>query len=358
MCNTLKDKLDATCTTNSRIIDNTDFIAEFKEGRWIVKWKWKSPPHDVPKKGYCSAREKDRKAFDEEIQGWINEGILIRYDQELHGELKVFLPVFGVRQEKGDTVKVRPVFDFRKFNEHVESHPGDGLPVCSDRLRQWRQIGPNITIVDLRKAYLQVHVDESLWTYQAITWHGEVYLLTRMGFGLTSAPKIMTSIVETVLSFDSSVKEAVSSYIDDLMVDTSKISIDQVVKHLTRWGLSTKSPEPIGVGQSVRVLGLRVDTNFCWSRDGLLPNSPGENTDILTRRKVHKIIGELMGHFPILSWLRVHCAFIQRCSSDDKVDWDEPVSSETAEYLREILNRIEKEGDPARGRWIVSPVAP
>jgi len=140
------------------------------------------------------------------------------------------------------------------------------------------------------------------------------------------------------------------------MVDTGKISIDHVVKHLTRRGLSTKSHEQLGAGQSVRVLGLRVGTNFCWSRDGLFPNSSGE--DILTRRKVHKIIGELMGHFPILSWLRVHCAFIQRCNSYDKVDCDEPVSSETARFLREILDRIEKEGDPARGRWIVSPVAP
>ena len=51
MCDTLKDKQDSACTTNSRIIDNTDFIAEFKEGRWVVKWKWKSPPLDVPKKG-------------------------------------------------------------------------------------------------------------------------------------------------------------------------------------------------------------------------------------------------------------------------------------------------------------------
>ena len=101
-----------------------------------------------------------------------------------------------VRQEKGSQRKVRPVFDYRQLNTTVESHPGGATPLCAMRLREWRQRGPTCAVIDLAKAYLQVHVDPALWVHQAVWWRGKAYLLTRLGFGLASAPKIMTAIVE------------------------------------------------------------------------------------------------------------------------------------------------------------------
>ena len=138
-----------------------------------------------------------------------------------------FLPIFSVRQEMGDSCKVRPVFDFRVLNSRIQSHPGGATPPCADRLRDWRQRGSSCAVLDLRKAYLEVHVDRSLWAHQAVRWKGRVYLLTRLGFGLASAPKIMTSIVEAVIAEDPNFAKSVSSYIDDLYVDTSKVSIGQ-----------------------------------------------------------------------------------------------------------------------------------
>ena len=154
--------------------------------------------------------------------------------------------------------KTRPVFDFRDMNQEVASFPAGATPVCANKIRQWRQIGTNCALVDLRKAYLQVYIDKSLWPYQAVRWKGKTYLLTRLGFGLSIAPKILTAVVTKVLAQDEKIANAVTSYIDDLFVNESIVSSWEVKEHLAKWGLQAKEPEQLG-RSVVRVLGMKVD---------------------------------------------------------------------------------------------------
>ena len=74
--------------------------------------------------------------------------------------------------------KVHPVTDYRKFNEHVDAD------IYTPRLRKWLQQGVNVTLLDLFRAYLQVQVHESLWTYQTVLIKEERYYLMRFGFRL------------------------------------------------------------------------------------------------------------------------------------------------------------------------------
>ena len=72
----------------------------------------------------------------------------------------------------------------------------------------------------------------------------------------------MTAIVENVLSKAPIIESAMTSYIDDLFVDESIVSVDDAVKntsHLLKWGLEGKKPERLG---STEVLGLRVDKDL------------------------------------------------------------------------------------------------
>ena len=41
--------------------------------------------------------------------------------------------------------------------------------ICTEKLREWRRAGLNVSMLDLRKAYLQVHVHQSQWSYQTKT---------------------------------------------------------------------------------------------------------------------------------------------------------------------------------------------
>ena len=48
--------------------------------------------------------------------------------------------------------------------------------------------GTDYDILDVSKAYLQVRVAPHLLRYQTVVWQGKVYVMTRMGFGLSVAP--------------------------------------------------------------------------------------------------------------------------------------------------------------------------
>ena len=60
--------------------------------------------------------------------------------------------------------KIPPVLDFRELNESVKCQTGDDMTdVCSEKLRERRQLEGDREMVDLKAAYLQIKVAEELW---------------------------------------------------------------------------------------------------------------------------------------------------------------------------------------------------
>jgi transposase InsO family protein len=336
-------------TDTIEIVD-TDFDAKYEQGIWTVNWKWKDdgPPAFCSRPNYA-VPPADQDKFDEEIRTWVEEGILVPWKEREHGSIKNIVPLMSVHQAKGEDHKIRPVLDFKKMNGSVLSRPGE-IPVCDKRLREWRKMGPDCSIVDLKRAYLQIYVSKDLWVYQAVRWKGQLYLLTRLGFGLNVAPKVMTAIVHKVLSLDEKIDNSTSSFIDDIFAGGGEAGASGVRDHLSRYGLVTKEAEKLGCAGGVRVLGLRVGKGFRWSRDSRLPSlSPGR----LTRRELHSWIGELLGHFPVAGWLRVMCGYLQRCTAGERIGWDDPVGDGTREKVADLEAMLQEKGDPVQGRWLV-----
>ncbi|GFO06854.1 Gag-pro-pol polyprotein [Plakobranchus ocellatus] len=286
-----------------------------------------------------------KDAFDQEVGRWIQEGILVPWDGEVDG----IVPLMAVEQVTKN--KVRPVLDFRELNRFVECHTGgDVLDVCSDRLREWRQIDGDIEIVDLKSAYLQIHVAKELWKYQLVKFNGVVYALTRLGFGLTSAPKIMSMILKWVLAQKLEIKQATSSYIDDIMVDVSDITAGDVVAHLKDYGLESKNPEKLDEGA---VLGLKLDRDqqgdLIFSRANEIPNVDQLDSG-LSRRDVFSICGKLVGHYPVAGCLRVACSYVKRQTEGSK--WDDYAGDRACDLIQEVVEQVQKEA-PVRGKWNV-----
>ena len=205
---------------------------------------------------------------------------------------------------------MRPVLDFRELNKSVECHTGDDLiDVCAETLREWRQVEGGAEIVDLSAAYLQLRVSPELWKYQLVQYKGQVYALTRLGFGLNSAPRIMTKVLKTVLNQEPMIREATSSYIDDILVDTTKVGSAHVIEHLNKFGLSAKPAFPLDGGTA---LGLRLSRDpagtLIFGRNGDIPGIGGK----LTKRELFSICGRLVGHYPVAGWLRIACSFVKR----------------------------------------------
>ena len=336
-----------------RRIETADFVAEFGDGKWSVRWKWVNgagpqwlkntvPQYAVPD----GAREK----FDAELRLWIKEGWLQLYDEREHGPARGLIPLMAVVQTAKD--KIRPVLDYRELNEHLAPHTADA-DVCSEQLRKWRRHGDNVAVIDLKKAFLQLHVVPELWPFQTVVVGGQRYCLTRVGFGLSVAPLIMKAVVREVLDQDPRLTAAVLPYADDLLVNETIVSSAEVVRHFARFGLACKPPERAADG--ARLLGLRVEKDtdgvLQWKRDGETPARP---PDVLTRRSVFAWTGQLTSHMPVAGWLRPAVAWLKRSANKLSDDWDTPICDENfRKQVEEVARRVEQ-ADPSRGQWCVT----
>ena len=326
-------------------IEDEDFLATFDGEKWTVEWRWISVPPDLQNKVGCydsTLRGETRKEFEKEVERWIDEGILKPWSGEATG----VLPLMAVVQPTKN--KVHPVLDFRELNKHVACHTGSGIDVCEEVMREWRRKERAAKIVDLKSAYLQVHVDEKLWQYQLVKYKGQLYCLTRLGFGLSSAPKIMTAILKTVLKKDVEVERATSSYIDDILVDEAEVTAEKVRGHVEEYGLTAKPVESLDGGAA---LGLKLwqdgQGNLVFRRGNEIPEVGTE----LSKRELFSICGKLVGHYPIAGWLRMACSFIKRQTGSDS--WEGLVTKEVMGMIREVIARV-KEEDPVKGKWHVS----
>ncbi|XP_067927933.1 uncharacterized protein [Watersipora subatra] len=171
--------------------------------------------------------------------------------------------------------------------------------------------------------------------------------MTRMRFGLNVALKIMSKIIDKVLSLDEQICNGTDHYIDDIWVNEEVVQADVGRAHLLRFGLVAKDPLTLS---DTCVLGLRVnnaeDDQYNWKRDGDLP-VVSEN---VTKRDLFSICGKLVGHYPVAGWLRVACSYVKRLTND--IDWSETVPSSVKSLLDEVFQRVQEQ-DPVRDKWDV-----
>lgn len=89
-----------------------------------------------------------------------------------------------------------------------------------------------VTTNGLKKAYLQIHIHESLWPYQMVELQGRKYCLPHLRFGLNIIPSVMRSVLDHVLSQDADVKRGISAYVDNTILNEDIFSARRVVEHL------------------------------------------------------------------------------------------------------------------------------
>ena len=167
--------------------------------------------------------------------------------------------------------------------------------------------------------------------------------MIRLGFGLSSAPKIMTKILKKVLSLDADVSSGTDAYMDDIVVNCDMVSPSQVIDHLAQHGLITKQPEMI---ENAKALGLQITKNqigqLLWSRGNELPDV----LEPVTRRELFSICGVLTGHYPVAGWLRVACSFVKKNSEGSR--WDDLIGSRACAMLQETIQKVRRQ-DPVSG---------
>ena len=346
-----------TCAANISVVQR-DFRVSFdqKQQAWTAEWHWpcQEPPDLVSHVDQYPMSPEVRAGFEDEIDQWIEKGWLQPYDETRYGPPRATIPMMAVVQE--NKRKVRPVLDYRSLNAFLDAHTGDS-DVCSDKLREWRRRGAHVSTLDLTSAYMQVRVAESLWPFQTVMFRGKRFCLTRLGFGLSIAPLVMKAVIEATFAQDEKVAEAVSSYVDDILVNESILSADAVRAHLLKYGLKCKPPERLADG--ARVLGLKVwgeqgeaeeVDHLLWSRGNELPDVPKP----LTRRSVFSFCGKLTGHLPVCSWVRPAVSYLKRIANSLSEGWDDEIVNESLQSaLESVIQRV-RQSDPSKGVWNVS----
>ena len=322
-----------------------------KEAKWQIRWKWidgQEPGAPVgPAIGEYSRStltDEEEEQFCQEIQHWIDEEWLVPHNQEVHGSPAAVLPLIAHVQAHKETTPVRPCLDYRFLNKCLSSQPGQDSPDCGDTIRKWRCAGGarGFSILDVRKAYLQVHVHPELLRYQTVIWGGKRYVMTRMGFGLNVAPKFMDIVIRWVTRG----LPNVDNYIDDVRTPTD--SAELVAKRMREYGLPTKPAEPMS---SARVLGLQLqdgeDDCVQWTRragvDLKLPRPA-------TKRSLFSWCGRLTSHVPVCGWLRLATSYLKRLAGSS-TPWEQPLSDTVLNFCDEVEAKLDQDGDPATGPW-------
>ena len=148
-------------------------LGNFKDGR--------APPVRNSVSEYESARAHELEV-DAELEDWKAKGWMV----ECERHRQPTLPLMAVFQEA--KAKVRPVLDYRELNESISSHTAESL-VCAEKLKKWRRMGRNLVIVDLRRAYLQIKVNQSLWDYQGVQHRKKILLSNKARVQVECSPK-------------------------------------------------------------------------------------------------------------------------------------------------------------------------
>ena len=270
---------------------------------------------------------------------------MVPHDPDRHGKPGAILPLMAVCQGHKASTPVRPCLDYRCLNESILSHPGGDAPACDQKIREWRCRGVDQVVVDIRKAFLQVHVDPSLVRYQTVVFHGVTYVMKRMAFGLSIVPKVMNTIVKFVLG---NFPDA-DNYVDNVVAPSEQLP--EVTAALNQYGLPTKPPEVL---TGTRLLGMQLlagtpNEEVMWRRrndvDMTLPKQP-------TKREVFSWCGRLTSHYPVASWLRPCCSYIKRVSCDNAAVWGKPIPAVLEKLCRTVEDQVSRE-DPLNGKWTV-----
>ena len=242
-------------------IDQPDLNVKFNRQKvWTTSWKWLGESELAKLQNSIAENHmpgQTRSAYEKELRAWIDAGWLIPYPHKKLGPPKSLIPLMAVVQQSKS--KVRSVMDYRELNQYVDTFMADA-DVCASKLQEWCQHGPNVSLLDLRRAYLQVRVSESLWPFQTVMFASKRYCLARLSSGLNVAPQVMKTIINAVLSQEEKVKEGTPAYLDDIYVNEDIMSSLHVKVKLAQFGLICKNPERLEDGACV--LGLDVHQHF------------------------------------------------------------------------------------------------
>jgi hypothetical protein len=330
-------------------------VAPGQRYTWTVKWLWKdgvdaekipSSPVERYRKAWWS--EEHENQYQRETAEWIKAGFLQPItDSERSCK---FIP-WSCTPTPEKTTPLRLALDFVPVNKYVACRSEwSEREVCSEQLLRWRA-SEGGELLDIRKAYLNIHVDASLWRFQAVRVKGEAFYLTRLAFGLSSAPRILKKVLSFILR-----GLPVIMFRDDVFIPKEVLTDElrrTIIERLRENGFPTKDPEQVGGTSASRVLGLKVIGGRWFRKTELDRRFMDGLRTCPSLAELAGLIGKLSpNHYPVQRWLRPLANSIRsKMGKEASQGWKSPPSEELKALVATLLVRLEEEGDPVGGKW-------
>ena len=166
----------------------------------------------------------------QEVEGMLKKKVVIPIPSSQAWE-GYFSTYFTVPKKDGG---LRPILNLKRFNRYVR--------VVSFRMETLRSIisitqtGMWLASIDLRDAYLHVPMRQSQCHYLRFSWRGQTYQFTAMPFGLSTAPRAFTKVLQPLLAWLRLRGTTLYAYLDDiLLVAMSREDLCQTVVSTVRF---------------------------------------------------------------------------------------------------------------------------
>ena len=239
--------------------DFTQHLLKKEGGYYETRLPWKADHPDLPRnKELAMARLRSTtrrlemtgklEDYHDVMQEHIQEGIIEKIPQKPSGETVHYIPHQAVIREDAESTKLRIVYDcsakqnpqLPSLNDCLETGPAL-QPLLFDIILRNRMKRYCIT-GDIRKAFLQIRINEQDRDAQRILWYDNLkdrnimeYRFTRVIFGAGPSPYILGATLQKhVLEYKEGYPETANALLKDTYVDDIQYGGDSV-EELTRF---------------------------------------------------------------------------------------------------------------------------
>ncbi|UYV75710.1 hypothetical protein LAZ67_13001071 [Cordylochernes scorpioides] len=289
--------------------------------------------------------------YDDIFRGWLDDGIIEKVPAEQHNAEAFYLPHRPVVKLSSGTTPIRPVFDasskvYRSpsLNDCLEKGPNliEMIPNLMLRFRN----GKFGVVADIKKAFLQIEVNERDRDYLRFLWYSqnrektEVFRHRRVVFGVNCSPFILGAVIEYHLSNVRSEHKPLaqrlqkSFYVDNLVTSVNSFEelqdlkltatsiMDNARLELSRWEHSldvASDTYPFERAEISKVLGI------CWDKreDCLSCEIPVAIPPKITKRSILSCLAQIYDPIGFLSPILIKPKTLLQKAWTLKLAWDD-----------------------------------
>ncbi|UYV74213.1 hypothetical protein LAZ67_11002500, partial [Cordylochernes scorpioides] len=289
--------------------------------------------------------------YDDIFRGWLDDGIIEKVPAEQHDAEAFYLPHRPVVKLSSGTTPIRPVFDasskvYRSpsLNDCLEKGP-NLIEMIPNLLLRFRN-GKFGVVADIKKAFLQIEVNERDRDYLRFLWYSqngektEVFRHRRVVFGVNCSPFILGAVIEYHLSnvrpehkplaqrlqksfYVDNLVTSVNSFeeLQDLKLTATSI-MDNARLELSRWEHSldvASDTYPFERAEISKVLGI------CWDKreDCLSCEIPVAIPPKITKRSILSCLAQIYDPIGFLSPILIKPKILLQKAWTLKLAWDD-----------------------------------